>query len=89
MNESGPSIEIGHFKVHPPGPWWFQAAVVLLVGGAFVWSLIWIARDAERRGRSGCVALLFLVAASWPLSILWWLWLRPPLHPRLPLPRKK
>ena len=66
-------IEIGDFKVH--GPWW----LVLPLGILFIWSVFWILRDAQERGKSGCLALLFLFAATWPVSILWWLWLRPPL----------
>jgi hypothetical protein len=43
----------------------------------FVASLIWLRRDAERRGKNPAHALLFLLTTGWPLSLLWWLWLRP------------
>jgi hypothetical protein len=39
--------------------------------------MIWVARDAGRRGKSGFFACLFAIMAGWPLSLLWWLWLRP------------
>ncbi len=65
-------VSINDFKVS--GPWW----VVVLIGVLFIISVCWIMNDAEKRGKSGCVALLFLFAATWPISILWWLWLRPP-----------
>ena len=78
------SFSFGDFKMN--GPWWLMLPVFIL----FLWSVFWIMRDAEQRGKSGCLALLFLVVASWPVSILWWLWLRPPSDqtpkPSLPPP---
>ena len=65
-------VSVNDFKVS--GPWW----VVIPIGVLFITSVCWIMNDAEKRGKSGCVALLFLFAATWPVSILWWLWLRPP-----------
>ncbi len=49
-------------------------ALLCLIG-----SVVWIELDARRRGKSGVMAVIFLFAATWPFSILWWLWLRPPL----------
>ncbi len=66
------SFSVGDFKVI--GPLW----MLIVVGVLFITSVCWIMNDAEKRGKSGCVALLFLFAATWPISILWWLWLRPP-----------
>ena len=81
------SFEIGNLKVS--GPWW----LMLPLGILFIWSVFWIIGDAKQRGKSGCVVLLFLFAATWPVSILWWLWLRPPLgqtpSPSLPPPLPK
>jgi hypothetical protein len=70
----GHSTSIGDFKVIGPG--WLGIPIFIL----FIASVCWIMIDAEKRGKSGCVALLFLFAATWPVSILWWLWLRPPLE---------
>ena len=67
-------FSFGDFKVS--GPWWITVPIFVL----FIWSVFWIMRDAEHRGRSGCLALIFLVVATWPVPILWWLWLRPPLQ---------
>jgi hypothetical protein len=72
-------IEIGEFKLHVAGPAWFQNGVAIAVLIAFVWSICWVWQDADKRGKSGCLAQIFLVV-TWPLSILWWLWLRPPLE---------
>lgn len=48
---------------------------IAVVIGFFV-SIAWMYGDAQARGKSGCLALLFCVM-GWPISILWWLWLRP------------
>lgn len=52
-------------------------AYVLTV--CFLWfaSLVWGASDARSRGKSAILAILFVGLANWPLSILFWLWLRP------------
>jgi hypothetical protein len=49
----------------------FFALLVLYIG-----SLIWVFKDAERRGKSGCLIAL-LVALLWPLSLILWLIARP------------
>lgn len=72
-------IDIGGFHLKPEGPQALQIAEVIVVLVAFLWSVIWILRDSEQRGKSGILAMIFLLAAGWPLSILWWLWLRPPI----------
>lgn len=83
----GGSFSIGDFTVN--APWWLLIPIFIL----FLWSVIWIMRDAGQRCKSGCLALLFLFAATWPVSILWWLWLRPPIYqtrmPALPPPFPK
>ncbi len=75
-------LHIGDFHFDPGGPLWFRTAAIIAVAALFIGTLIWVFRDAERRGRGGCIALLFLFSAGWPFSILWWLWLRPPLLQR-------
>ncbi len=42
-------------------------------------SAVWAARDASRRGKSSFVAVIFVLFAWWPVSILFWRWLRPPI----------
>jgi len=46
----------------------------------FLASLIWVARDAGRRGKNGFWACVFAIMAGWPLSLLWWMRLRPSLR---------
>ena len=81
-------IDIGGFHLKPEGPAAFQAVVFVTAFAAFLWSIVWILRDSEQRGKSGCLALIFLIAVGWPLSILWWLWLRPPMLKFKLSPRK-
>jgi hypothetical protein len=51
--------------------------VYFLFYGAFASSMLFVGWDAWRRGRSIWLALMMCLLAVWPLSILWWLWLRP------------
>ena len=76
------NVNIDFSGLEIKGPVWFVLPAFLVSFGFFIWSLMWIFGDAERRGKSGWLSVLFLLAAFWPWSLLWWLWLRPP--PRLP-----
>jgi hypothetical protein len=68
-----------------PHPGDFLTIVFLLIGlafvalflGIFVWSLVWVYGDAERRGKSGCLITLLVFLVSWPLGLLIWLCARP------------
>ena len=40
-------------------------------------SVVWLYRDAEQRGKKGWTALLLVLLTGWPISFLWWFWLRP------------
>ncbi len=53
-------------------PFLFLILLVLLIK-----SCIWVARDAKRLGKKPALAVLFVLLAWWPFSILWWRWLRP------------
>jgi hypothetical protein len=44
-----------------------------------IWSFIWLFYDARKRSNNGLVAIVFVIITGWPLSLLWWFWLRPPL----------
>jgi uncharacterized membrane-anchored protein len=54
--------------------------VALLVGLVFfviyIVSLVWVYRDAERRGKSGIVVALLVALISWPIGLLVWLLVR-------------
>ena len=70
--------------------------VMLLIGLVFfavyltllIWSLIWVSKDAEARGKSGSL-LAILVFFTWPIGLLVWMVARPELRmlpPPLPWP---
>ncbi len=51
---------------------------VLLVVVLAIWSYVWLYRDAERRGKSGClVVLMVLLIVGWPIGLIAWLVFRP------------
>ena len=52
-------------------------SMMLLWLALFLWSLAWVYRDAEQRGKSGCLVLLIVLFFGWPLSLLLWLVFRP------------
>src|SRR5262245_59714795 len=43
----------------------------------FTWSLVWLYRDAERRGQSGLLVALLVHLLCWPGGLLVWLFIRP------------
>jgi hypothetical protein len=43
----------------------------------FIWSLVWVYSDAERRGKSGCLVVILVLLSSWPISLLLWIASRP------------
>src|SRR5689334_6576758 len=75
------TLEAFGLKVDLVGPPWFQNTCTLLTLIFVIWSLFWIRHDARKRGKSPFGALLFALFACYPISLLWWLWLRPPLLP--------
>ena len=67
------SFELGFFTFKGP------LIVFALVIGFSVASLAWACEDAKKRNKDGYLAFIFICTAGWPFSLLWWLWLRPPL----------
>jgi hypothetical protein len=49
----------------------------LLIFGLFIWSLVWVYRDAEARGKDGWLALVVVFFLNWPFSLLLWMLFRP------------
>ena len=60
---------------------WIIALLVvpfgLMVLGILIWSLVWVYRDAERRGKEGWLAVLVVFFMNWPFSLLIWMLFRP------------
>ena len=68
------SFDVPSVPCHLTGP---PILLLALVAGS-AW---WAARDATRRGKSAPLAFVFVLFAGWPLSLLFWRWLRPALLP--------
>jgi hypothetical protein len=52
------------------------AAAVLLLS-AFIASIVWVWRDAERRGQPGFIVAVLVAFLFWPFSLIVWLLARP------------
>lgn len=46
--------------------------------GLLVWSLVWVYRDAEARGKPGWAVAFVVLCLKWPISLLLWIIFRPP-----------
>ena len=60
---------------------WLEIMGGVVLASAFliiyVVSVGWAARDAESRGKSGCLVAALVAFVSWPLSLLMWIVFRP------------
>jgi hypothetical protein len=52
---------------------------ILILYRAFM-SFVWLYKDARKRRKSGIIAIVFILLTGWPLSFIWWYWLRPPVR---------
>ena len=54
--------------------------IALIIGLVFfiiyIASLVWVYRDAERRGKSGILVALLIAVISWPIGLIVWLIVR-------------
>jgi hypothetical protein len=55
--------------------------LIVIVLGLLIWSLVWVYRDAEKRGKSGALVALLVFLLEWPVSLLVWLVFRPEIKP--------
>jgi hypothetical protein len=55
------------------GDWMVFALIISLI----VWSLRWTYRDAESRGKDGCIVTALVFFISWPISLIAWIAFRP------------
>jgi len=53
------------------------AGVVIAFLGLLVWSLVWVYRDAEERGKPGWAVSLAVLVLKRPVSLLLWIAFRP------------
>lgn len=49
---------------------------VLIILALYVASLVWVYRDANRRGKSGILVALLVALISWPIGLLVWFLIR-------------
>lgn len=71
----------GDFQSLLPAIAAFLLVAVCLV--FYVWSLSWLYRDVNRRTNNlGCLMVILIAFFAWPLGLLLWLFLRPPLGGR-------
>lgn len=50
--------------------------VGLIFFAIYIASLVWVYRDANRRGKSGIVVALLVALISWPIGLLVWVLIR-------------
>lgn len=55
----------------------FAGTLALAVLGLLVWSLVWVYRDAQARGKPGWAVTLVVLLLKWPISLLLWVIFRP------------
>ena len=51
----------------------FGLAMLIL----YVFVILWVYRDAEARGKSGCLVAILVTLISWPIGLIAWLIFRP------------
>ena len=53
--------------------------VLLILAGLciYIWSGVWVYRDAEGRGKPGFLVALLVLFVAWPIGLLVWIALRP------------
>ena len=71
------SFKLGEFEIH--GPAILTIPFFIAIIGFFIFSIIWIYKDSQKRNKNGFIAALFILLTGWPLSFLWWFWIRPSL----------
>jgi len=55
----------------------FMLCVMLPFFILYVWSIIWAYKDANERGKSGCLVALLVFLLSWPVGLVIWRIFRP------------
>jgi hypothetical protein len=48
----------------------------LIVFAIYIYSIVWVYRDANRRGKSGVLVALLVALISWPIGLLVWVLVR-------------
>ena len=69
------SIEFHGFRFSEPAI--LVVPLIVAVIYCSIAAFVWLYQDAEQRGKKGWAALLLVLLTGWPISFLWWFWLRP------------
>ena len=69
------SIEFHGFRFSEPAI--LAAPLIVAIIYFSIASFVWLYRDAEELAKKGWVAVILVLLTGWPLSFLWWFWLRP------------
>jgi hypothetical protein len=48
----------------------------LIIFAIYIASIVWVYRDANRRGKSGILVALLVALISWPIGLVVWLIIR-------------
>lgn len=56
--------------------------LLISVVALWIWSGVWAHRDAKLRGKPPMLVSLLVLLLSWPIGLLVWIALRPPLQRR-------
>jgi hypothetical protein len=71
------SFAFGSFKIEGPVMLVFPGVIALVV--LSIASFVWLYKDAKKRSKHGLIAIVFVLLTGWPVSFIWWFWLRPPI----------
>ena len=55
----------------------FSIFMIIIIVSVFIWSLVWVYKDAEARGKKGILVVIVVACISWPVSLLLWMLIRP------------
>lgn len=54
------------------------ALMIALIGLVlYIWSIVWVYKDANRRNKPGLIIALLIALFAWPLGLVLWLIIRP------------
>ncbi|MFC6998812.1 hypothetical protein [Rufibacter roseus] len=54
------------------------ALVLALVGLVlYIWSIVWVYNDANRRGKPGLIIAILVALFAWPFGLILWMLVRP------------
>jgi hypothetical protein len=77
INHSKGEVSFDISFIHMSGNPYVMYPVLIALLILYIRSLIWVTKDARRRGKSPILAIIFVSMCSWPISLMWWTWFYP------------